>query len=86
MTLSTPVAESTTRLTTSIAVPTGSLCQLAVRSGVVNARDSTFHHTVTPGQAKKWLFRNKAQLNPQVFGRILDSLTFFSNVISVNHS
>lgn len=35
--------------------PTLSLCQLAVRSGLVNTTVSIFHHTVTPGQAEKWL-------------------------------
>lgn len=50
--------------------PTVSLCQLAVCSEVVNTRVSIFHHTLTLGQADKWLFRNKARLNPQVSGRI----------------
>lgn len=70
--LSTPVAESATRLTTSIAVPQSHYVSWQFVSEVVNTRVSIFHHTLTLGQADKWLFKNKARLNPQVSGRIME--------------
>lgn len=66
--------------------PTVALCQLAVCSEVVNTRVSIFHHTLTLSQADKRLFRNKAQLNPQVSGRIIEPgmIGLFSFKISVS--
>lgn len=71
--LSTPVPESATRLTTSMAVPQSHYVTWQFVSEVVNARVSIFHHTLTPGQADKWLFKNETRLNPQVSGRIMES-------------
>lgn len=67
--LSTPVAESATRLTASIAVPQSHYVswQFLVRWLKLVSK---FHHTLTLGPADKWLFGNKARLNPQVSGRM----------------